>query len=155
VQVSDGGWKNIGSQFGMSHLLNWRKSMFLPSPSQAYCHLSSAINSGIRRQLCLQDCRAPPSYRWPPGTLQHQGPPSNPQLYDLAAWLLPFLDDSSQAKLVVVNRAFNYGPTGYPSYFYRPWSPLVWRRRWGFGIPSTNRSAMSDCPTVVLAMLFA
>jgi hypothetical protein len=38
------------------------------------------------------------TFRWP-GTLQHQGPPSHATLHDIAAWLLPFMDLVSTAKL--------------------------------------------------------
>jgi hypothetical protein len=60
VQVGDSGLRNTGFQFGMSHLSNWRKSMFLQFPSQVYCHLSSTINSGIHHRPLLQDCRMQP-----------------------------------------------------------------------------------------------
>ena len=92
-------------------------------------------------------------HRWP-GALQHQGPPSSVTLHDIAAWLLPYLDQSSTATLAILNQTFSLGPTAYPIYLYRPWSPLR-RRRWGFGIPSSSRSATSDLPTVEMGLHLA
>jgi hypothetical protein len=86
------------------------------------------------------------SIRWP-GTLQHQGPPSYLSLHAIIAWIVPFLAQSSLAKLAVLNHDFSFGANGYPYYLYRPWSPLR-RRRWGFGTPSKHRSSVSDRPHV-------
>jgi hypothetical protein len=114
-----------------------------PSPSYVFSHTPPPTPLG----------RSTATFRWP-GSLQHQGPPSLPGLYDLVAWLLPYLDPTSTAKLAVLNTTFSLGPTAYPIYLYRPWSPLR-RRRWGFGIPSTSRSSTSDFPTVEMGFHLA
>jgi hypothetical protein len=70
-----------------------------PSPPYVFSHTPPPTPLG----------RSTATFRWP-GSLQHQGPPSLPGLYDLVAWLLPFLDPTSTAKLAVLNTTFSLGP---------------------------------------------
>ncbi len=50
--------------------------------------------------------------------------------------------------------AAQLGPAYGPLWFYRPWSPHR-RRRWGFGIPTTGRSACHETPSPYTAIHFA
>jgi hypothetical protein len=85
--------------------------------------------------------------RWPAGN-EHQAKPdaSVATLYDILIWVQPFLDPLSLSQLAATDSAHRLGSTFSNLWLYQPWAPFR-RRRWGFGIPSSNRSATHDQPT--------
>ena len=74
--------------------------------------------------------------------------------YDIWVWVDPFLTPHDQTTMTSLNRSFHLGPTFGPLWFYRPWSPHR-RRRWGFGLPSSSRSATHEDPSPYTALHFA
>ena len=92
--------------------------------------------------------------RWPI-SLEAQAFPDDmiPTLIDILVWVTPYLEKTQQARLHEVATAYRYGPGFGPLWFYRPWSPHR-RRRWGFGIPSTDRTVVNDIPPPHLPIHF-
>jgi hypothetical protein len=86
--------------------------------------------------------------RWPAGN-EHQAKPdaSVATLYDILIWVQPFLDPLSLSQLAATDSAHRLGSTFSNLWLYQPWAPFR-RRRWGFGIPSSNRSATHDQPPI-------
>ena len=76
--------------------------------------------------------------QWPP-SLEAQSFPTNttPILNDVLIWVAPYLELEDNKKLKCTGKLFQRGPGFGPLWFTRPWSPHQ-RRRWGFGIPSSN-----------------
>ena len=101
----------------------------------------------------------PPSHirgrnRWPL-SLEAQGFPPNrvPALNDVLIWVSPYLEPSENSLLTTLATDYRHGPGYGPLWFYRPWSPHR-RRRWGFGIPSINRTVVNDRPPPHLMIHF-
>jgi hypothetical protein len=92
--------------------------------------------------------------RWPL-SLEAQGFPvdRDPRLLDVAVWIQTFLEPYEKQGMKLIARAFRYGPGFGPLWFYRPWSPNR-RRRWGFGIPSKQRTVVNDVPPPYLCLHF-
>ena len=85
--------------------------------------------------------------RWPiaPDFQARSG--ANPVvLLDVYVWITPFLDQHSQGAAQCTSSQYRYGSIGAPLWYTRPWMPYR-RRRWGFGIPSANRSTHHDSPS--------
>jgi hypothetical protein len=91
-----------------------------------------------------------------PSSLEAQAKSSrgNTTFYDIWVWVDPFLTLHEQTTMTSLNRLFHLGPTFGPLWFYRPWSPHQ-RRRWGFGLPSSGRSATHKEPSPYTALHFA
>jgi hypothetical protein len=85
--------------------------------------------------------------RWPAASeSQARQAITPPSLYDVWIWVQPFLDSKSRSALTVTNHAFRQGFQFSHLWLYQPWAPFR-RRRWGFGIPSSLRSATHDHAT--------
>ena len=90
--------------------------------------------------------------RWPL-SLESQALPhmARPTLIDVLIWLRPYLEKEAKHNICCVAHAYRYGPEFGPLWLYRPWSPNR-RRRWGFGIPSSERTVVNDVPPPHLAI---
>jgi hypothetical protein len=87
--------------------------------------------------------------RWPTAP-DHQAVSSTSPctLHDIFVLITPFLADSDVKLSTLWSTAYRYGTIGTSLAFTRPWSPYR-RRRWGFGIPSSTRSATHDSPSSI------
>jgi hypothetical protein len=85
-------------------------------------------------------------HRWP-NSLEAQGFPANKllELSDILIWVIQYLEVEDQQHLRCTAKDYRFGPGYGPIWFYRPWSPHR-RRRWGFGIPSPERTVVNDVP---------
>jgi hypothetical protein len=92
--------------------------------------------------------------RWPASLEAQAFPPdATPTLYDVMIWTVPYLETDDIKRLKRVGKPYQHGPGFGPLWFTRPWSPNR-RRRWGFGIPSSDRTVVNDKPPVHLAIHF-
>ncbi len=93
--------------------------------------------------------------RWP-SSLEAQGFPldQTPKLVVVYVWVTKYLEPEDVNSMKCIATDYQYGPGFGPLWFYRPWSPHR-RRRWGFGIPSTNRTVVNDVPPPDLFIHFA
>jgi hypothetical protein len=80
--------------------------------------------------------------RWPKA-YEAQALAIQPTLYDVWVWIVPFLSTSASQALASTATRFKLGVDFSPLWLYRPWSPHR-RRRWGFGIPCSQRIATHD-----------
>ena len=97
----------------------------------------------------------PSARRWPSSLDPQAFPPSSvPTLADVVVWATPYLLPVECAKLRQVGHVFRHGSEYGPLWFTKPWSPNR-RRRWGFGIPSKERTVVSDTPPAHLFLHFA
>ena len=100
----------------------------------------------------------PPSIKgckkWPT-SLEAQAFPTDqkPLLLDVLIWVIPYLEVVDTTRLKYTMKSLRRGSGFGPLWFTRPWSPNR-RRRWGFGIPSTNRTVVNDKPQVHLMLHF-
>mgnify|MGYP000361729742 CR=1 FL=1 len=72
---------------------------------------------------------------------------------DVLIWVTPYLEKPARACLRSVATLYKLGPTYGPLWFSRPWQPNR-RRRWGFGIPSMDRTVVNDVPPPHLFLHF-
>jgi hypothetical protein len=101
-------------------------------------------------------CTLPMHWCWPAGNNESQAKPVSlvTRLYDVMIWgVHPFLDPILMSQLAATDSAHRLGPTFSNLWLYQPWAPFRCRR-WGFGIPSSSRSATHDHPTYHIIIHF-
>jgi hypothetical protein len=78
---------------------------------------------------------------------------NTPELMDVLIWVISYLEPNDKKLLRRIGRKYQYGPEFGPLWLTRPWSPNR-RRRWGFGVPDTERTVVNDKPPVHLIIHF-
>jgi hypothetical protein len=86
--------------------------------------------------------------RWPSSS-NSQGCPSPEKLSDVLSAVWQFLATDERQTVCTLSRDYSRGPYGTAMWLTPPWPPLR-RRRWGFGVPSKNRSISHDRPSFLL-----
>jgi hypothetical protein len=71
--------------------------------------------------------------------------PSMPVLSDILIWITPFFSFKEHSILLLLRPTYQLGPDYRPLWFYKPWSSNL-RHWWGFDIPSSECSTISDIP---------
>jgi hypothetical protein len=120
--------------------LDKSQSDFLPAPLVKPTDIPLPAFSHIPPST-IQGCR-----RWPYSLdAQSFSPNGTPVLMDILIHVRSYLVRHDEVSLACTGKLYSLGPAFGPLWFSRPWSPNR-RRRWGFGLPSRDRTIKTNDP---------